>query len=67
MEDCSNFLYMANEKTPDRHAEPQMVVYPVRIEVSQLNIIHRIAKREDRTRQALVREAISQWIARRKS
>ena len=56
---------MANAKTPDRHAEPAMIVYPVRIEVAQLTILHRIAKREDRTRQSLVREALSQWIARR--
>ena len=56
---------MSNPKSLDRHAEPIMVVYPVRIEASQLAIIHRIAKREDRTRQALVREAIAQWISRR--
>ena len=42
-----------------------MVVYPVRIEVAQLTILHRIAKHEDRTRQSLVREALTQWIARR--
>jgi predicted transcriptional regulator len=57
---------MSNPKSVDRHIEPIMVVYPVRIEASQLAIIHRIAKQEDRTRQALVREAISQWIDRRK-
>jgi predicted transcriptional regulator len=56
---------MKTAKTIDRHVDPEMVMYTVRIEQTTLDAIRAIAKREDRTRQSLIREAIRQWIERR--
>jgi predicted transcriptional regulator len=58
-------MYMPKQKTIDRHKEPEMVMYTIRITANTLDAIRSIAKREDRTRQSLVREALQQWLERR--
>jgi hypothetical protein len=50
------------KKSIDRHVDPEMVVYPVRMELRHLEFIRNIAKKEDRTRQSLVREALQRWM-----
>lgn len=54
------------KKSIDRHVDPEMTVYPLRIPTAHLDIVRAAAKYEDRTRQALLREAIQQWVERRK-
>jgi predicted transcriptional regulator len=55
---------MSKQKEADRHTEPKMVVYPMRVRVDHLAIVRTIAKKRDRTRQAIFREALAQWIER---
>jgi predicted transcriptional regulator len=57
---------MSETKTPDRHIDPPMVVYPLRLEKDSLDAIRNIAKKTERTRQSILREAIRFYLARRK-
>jgi predicted transcriptional regulator len=49
-------------KTPNRHVDPKMVVYPLRIEESHLDQCGKIAKKEDRTRASVIRGAIRKYL-----
>jgi hypothetical protein len=52
-------------KEIDRHPDPPMVVYPMRIEVSSLQEIRKIAKVQDRTNQWMLRYAVKFYLAAR--
>ena len=57
-----------SKKEIDRHnVEPPMRTYNLRIEVASINAIGKIAKREDRTRQSLLREAVRLYLEGRKA
>jgi predicted DNA-binding protein len=56
---------MSKAKTEDRHLDPPMVVYPMRIEVESLQQIRKLAKKKDRTNQYMLREAVRFYLARK--
>lgn len=67
---ASQFLYvgrMSEKKSPDRHVDPPMITYNLRIEKASLEQIRKIAKKEDRTRQALIREAVKLYLEQREA
>lgn len=56
---------MRNSKSVDRHIEPEMIVYPFRLQRDHLNAAGKIAKKEDRTRASVLREAVRLYLERR--
>jgi len=54
-----------SEKETDRHLDPPMVVYPMRIEVESLQQIRKLARKLDRTNQYMLREAVRYYLARK--
>lgn len=51
-------------KAAEETEDAPMVVYPVRLEEGSLAYIRESARRKDRTRQSLIREAVREWIQR---
>jgi predicted transcriptional regulator len=56
---------MSETKTEDRHLDPPMRTYHLRLEVESFNAIRLIAQKKDRTRQSILREAIRFYLARK--
>jgi predicted transcriptional regulator len=54
-----------SKKETDRHLDPPMVVYPMRIEVESLQQIRKLARKLDRTNQYMLREAVTYYLARK--
>lgn len=55
---------MCMSKTVDRHAEPETSVFPVRIPVGDLAAIGKLAKKADRTKGSVIREAVRLFLER---
>jgi hypothetical protein len=54
-------------KTENRHREPKMLIYPLRIEESVMASVAKVAKKEEWTRAHVIRNAISEYLRRRAS
>ncbi len=54
-------------KTEDQQVEPEMVIYPLRLEKVQYEALARIQKAEGPTRAWLIREAIRTYLERREA
>ena len=53
------------DKTEDRHTEPMMIVFPLRMEADHMKEISKLAKKETRTRAAIIRMAIGEYLRRK--
>jgi len=53
---------MSDNKTEDRHVEPPMQSYPLRVEVETIRHFRRLSKDKQRTRQSLMREALRVFV-----
>jgi predicted transcriptional regulator len=58
---------MSKPKSIDRHVEPEMIVYPFRLQRDNLDAIGKIAKKQDRTRASVLREAVRKYLEGRSS
>ena len=56
---------MSKPKSVDRNVEPEMTTFPFRLQVEALAFVSAQAKKLDRTRASIIREAVRQWIERR--
>jgi predicted DNA-binding protein len=53
------------KKHIDRHVEPKRVTFAFPIEEEILEAIHDFAKKNDRTRASILREAAREWLEKR--
>ena len=53
-----------DKKELDRHIDPPMVTYPLRLEVESLDAVRALAKKLQRTRQSILREAVRFYLRR---
>ena len=55
------------KNTEDRHYEPRRISFTFPIDVHDLIVLQKYGKKNDRTRASLIREAVRDWIEKKKA